>query len=220
MSRYLKDAASMPRYDLPEAASYVHMKPATLGSWVRGDAPVIHRPVDGDPRLSYENLIEAFVLHLLRTRMRVPMADIRAGLATARETFRIDRLLLSPRLRARHGNLLVKSLERYFNVGRGGQGEIPEAVEQYLQRIEYQDGFPVGLYPVTRPDQADGPKRVVIRPSVGFGKPVTRKHHIPAAIIASRFRAGETVTELAEDYDLSTEDVEEALRAEHGALAA
>lgn len=226
-SETLRHPAEMPRYNLPEAAAYLRMKAETLGTWVRSrtskggeSEPLIHRPVKGDARLSYNNLIEAYVVHVLREQMKLSLSEIRQGVTYVEGTFGISRFLLSDKLRVRLGNLLLELEGSYFNVGQGGQIEIPEAVEAYLKRIEYRDGFPEGLYPVTRPGHPEGPRRIVILPDVGFGKPVTREKHISAAVIASRFGAGESVSELADDYDLEPEDIEEAIRSERSALAA
>jgi uncharacterized protein (DUF433 family) len=93
-------------------------------------------------------------------------------------------------------------------------------LRSYLHRIEYRNGLPVRLYPVTRTDDPDSPRRVVILPDVGFGRPVTERKLISTAVISDRFNAGESVGDLADDYDLSPEDVEEAIRAERSPLAA
>jgi len=224
----MRDAAEIPRYDIPEAAAYLRVKPRTLATWVRGrksaageSPPLIIRPVPGDSRLSYSNLIEGYVIHVLRKQMKLSLMEIRKGIEYVEKEFGIQRFLLSDQLRVRLGNLLVEEEGRYYNVGRsGGQIEIPEAVEAYLKRIEYRNGFPEGLYPVTRPGHPEGPRRIVILPDVGFGKPVTERNHISAAVIASRFGAGESVSELAEDYELEAEDIEEAIRTERPPLAA
>jgi len=223
----LRAAAEMPRYDIPEAAAYLRVKPGTLATWVRGrktesseSPPLIIRPVPGDSRLSYNNLIEAYVIHVLRQQMRLSLVEIRKGIDYVEKGFGIQRFLLSDQLRVRLGNLLVEQDGRYYNVGKSGQIEIPEVVEAYLKRSEYRNRFPVGLYPVTRPGHPEGPRRIIILPDVGFGKPVTEKKHISAAVIASRFGAGESVGELAEDYELEAEDIEEAIRTESAPLAA
>lgn len=231
MTDSIADPRDMPRYSVPEVAAYVRVKPRTLSTWIRGrsypaaegakESPaVIVRPSDQDPRLSYNNLVEAYVLNVLRRHMGIRMADVRRGLQYVEETFDIPRFLLSDKLRVRRGNLIIQALGQYINVGAGGQAEIPEVVMEYLRRIRYEHGFPVGLHPVTRPDHPTGPQRIVILPDVGFGKPVTTRQHISTAVIASRFGAGESVEELADDYQLEALDVEEAIRTERLQLAA
>lgn len=220
----MADPRDAPRYAVSEVAAYVKMKTSTLRSWVQGRenlGPLILRPSATDSRLSYNNLIETYVLDALRNELRISMQAIRRGLDFVEKHHpEIPRLLLSERLRARRGNLLIEALGRYENVGQGGQNEIPEVVESYLKRIDYDQGFPIRLYPVTRTGNPSGPTRIVILPEVGFGKPVTERNYISASVIADRFRAGESVGDLAEDYDLGLIDVEEAIRAESVAIAA
>lgn len=222
--RMVTDPRDVPRYPVPEVAAYVKMKPTTLRHWIRKDGdlkPLIRRPSSTDPRLSYNNLVEAYVLDALRNKMKVTMQAIRRGVDFVEKHHpEIGRFLLSERLRTRQGNLLVEALGRYENVGRGGQLEIPDVVRSYLQRIDYDQGLPIRLYPVTRTDDPSGPERIVILPEVGFGKPVTERNYIAASVIADRFRAGESVEDLAEDYDLGLIDVEEAIRAESVPAAA
>lgn len=222
----------LPRYSIPEAAGYVRMSAETLRSWVAGRKypvksgvrawpPILTRPRHADPRLSYANLVEAYVLNVLRSLFKVKMQEIKRGIELVEKKYGIPRFLLSPQLRAREGSLLLEQLGRIVNVGRGGQEEIPDAVRAYLRRIEWsEEGLPFGLYPVTRPDHPAGPRRVVILPNVGFGRPVTERRNIATATIVDRFAAGESITDLAEDYDLEPLDIEEAIRAEAPKLAA
>jgi len=224
-------AIEVPRYSIPEVASYVRMSPETLRNWVAGRTyptkdgtkatePMITRPRGGDPRLSYANLVEAYVLNALRKALNVPMPAIREGIEYVEREFGIRGFLLSDELRARQGNILIEHLGRLYNVGRGGQTELRELVQRYLQRIDFANGFPSGLYPLTRPNQPEGPKRIVIFPDVGFGRPVTQRRFISTSAIVDRFEAGESVEDLAEDYDLEPVDIEEAIRAERARLAA
>lgn len=224
-------AIDIPRYTIPDVARYVRMSPQTLRSWVAGRTyptksgrraaePVIGRPRKGDPRLSYANLVEAYVLNALRKTLNVPLSAIREGLHYVQREFGIPRFLLSDQLRARQGNLLIQHLGNLYNVGQGGQAELPEAVQRCLRRIDYTDGLPSGLYPLTRPDRPEGPKHIVILPDVGFGRPVTQRRFISTSAIVERFEAGESVVDLAEDYDLEPVEIEEAICAERPRLAA
>ena len=55
---------------------------------------------------------------------------------------------------------------------------------------------------------------VVIDPYVSFGRPVLVGTGIPTAVIAARYKAGESVDDLADDYGRSREEIEEAIRCE------
>ncbi|HYG64447.1 MAG TPA: DUF433 domain-containing protein, partial [Thermoanaerobaculia bacterium] len=155
------------------------------------------------------------VLLALRKQYQVKMKEIRTALAYAQEQFGIERVLLSPELRATRGNVFLQHLDSLVNVGRGGQGAMPEILSAYLERIEWDvAGAPIRMFPLTRPDQPHSPRLLAINPRIAFGRPVVERKAIKTSIIAERFTAGESISELAEDYDLEVFEVEEAIRYE------
>ena len=89
-----------------------------------------------------------------------------------------------------------------------------DVLRVYLTRIERDAaGTPVKLYLFTRARQADESKwwlsiLMCIRPSCPRGD----RH--PTAVIADRYKAGESIQALAEDYERPPRDIEEAIRCE------
>ena len=57
-------------------------------------------------------------------------------------------------------------------------------------------------------------------PRVQFGRPCIAGTGIPTSIIAERYRAGDSISELAHDYGQEALTIEEALRYEFPATAA
>jgi uncharacterized protein (DUF433 family) len=222
----------IPRYSIPEAAQYLRIAPSTLGSWIRGRSfatasgsawwdGLIDRPDPRNSRLSFFNLIEAYLLNALRKQYKVPIPAIRTALVDAEKSYQIHHLLRSDQLRVTQGNLFLERLGRLINVGRGRQHEMPEILEAYLERIEWSEaGFAVKLSPVTRDGPRKSPRLIVIDPEVGFGKPIVRSKGIKTSTIIERFQLGESVRDLADDYDLAVDEIEEALRYERPARAA
>lgn len=221
----MSDPHELPRYSIPEVAHYLRMSKNTLKSWVAGRSyPVaegdkhwerlIHRPDPDDPRLSFSNLVEAHVLLALRKQYRVKMREVRTALDYARQTFGMDRILLSKELRATKGNMFLQRLSSLINVGKGGQGAMPEILGAYLQRIEWnRAGLPSRMFPLTR-DDLHAPRLLTIDPKIAFGRPIVERKAIKTSVIAERFKAGESISEIAEDYDLEAFEVEEAIRYE------
>lgn len=222
----------IPRYSIPDAAQYLRIPPSTLSSWIRGRTyaiasgstwwdGLIDRPDLHDPRLSFFNLIEAYVLNALRKQYMVPIPAIRTALVDAEKHYQIHHLLRSDQLRVTQGNLFLKHLGQLINVGRGRQEAMPEILEAYLERIEWsQAGFAAKLSPVTRDAPRKSPRLILIDPEVGFGRPIVRSKGIKTSTISERFQLGESIGDLAEDYDLGIDEVEEAIRYERPALAA
>ncbi len=210
------------------------MSPSTLQTWISGRAyevasgsqwwnGLIERPDPGDSRLSFSNLIEAYVLNALRKNFNVPVPAIRTAIIDAEKYYEIPHFLRSEQLRAAGGNVYLEHLGKLINVGRGRQDAMPEILDEYLKRIEWSTaGFATRLFPVTRaaPNPAVSPHVVLIDPYLAFGRPVVRSKAIKTATISERFVLGESVLALAEDYDLEISEVEEAIRYERRALAA
>jgi uncharacterized protein (DUF433 family) len=55
---------------------------------------------------------------------------------------------------------------------------------------------------------------VVLSPTISFGRPVVAGTGIPVSAIYERYKAGDSVADLARDFRLETGAVEEAIRCE------
>ena len=83
----------------------------------------------------------------------------------------------------------------------------------HLERIVWgNDGTPTKLFPFTRKRRPDDPKIIVIDPTLSFGRPVLAGTGIATAVIAERYKAGESISALARDYGRKDLDIEEAIR--------
>lgn len=216
-----------PAYSFVEAAHYVGVPATTLRAWCVGQ-PYRYRnetrrfepliPLDGPPDegLSFLNLVAAHILAAMRRVHGVSMPRVRAALAYVGSKLCADRPLLDARFETDGVDLFVEELDRIVNVSREEQLEIASMMRVHLARIERDDrGLPVKLYPFTRSAvAATSPSPVEIDPRVAFGRPVLRGRAVPTAVLADRFKAGDTLRELADDYEVSPETIEEAIRCE------
>jgi uncharacterized protein (DUF433 family) len=208
------DVPERPAYTVAEAARYLELPAATLQYWVaRGRAePVIRTP---EPRfLSFINLVEAHVLSALR-RDRMSLQSIRRAVEFLREKFRSEHPLADKTLATDGLDIFVERYGELINASRQGQLAMREVLLSHLRRLERApSGVVVRLYPFVRRHGPDEPRTVMIDPHVQFGRPVLVGSGIPTAVIAGRFKAGESVQELARDYARNSEDIQEAIRAE------
>ena len=102
-----------------------------------------------------------------------------------------------------------------MNASAGGQVTVREALEARLARVEWdRRGVAERLFPLVRSDAAAQPRSIVLDPLRGFGRPVIAKTGIRASILAERYRAGESALELASDYGVEVEQIEDAIRCE------
>lgn len=223
------DPLEVPAYGLAEAARYVRLSPATLRTWVAGRRyprrdgtgtfkPLIALPSGNEGPLSFSNLVEAHVLRALRTEHGVSISAVRRAIDFAQRELGIERLLLSPELRAGAGELLLEKYGELIDLTRSGQLAMKKILNAYLSRIQWDESLrPSRLYPIARVDLVDESRRIAIDPRIAFGRPVILQMGISTAAIAARIDAGEQVGELAADYDLTPADIEDAVVYERAA---
>jgi uncharacterized protein (DUF433 family) len=168
--------------------------------------------------LSFANLIEARVLRSLRSDHRVSVKDLRTALAYAQDELRIDRLLLRPELTTEPGRVFLDHYGQLIELSASGQLAMRKLLEAHPQRIEWDESrFPIRLFPFVSTTAATGERPLAIDPRIAFGRPLIRSKSISTAIIAGRNDAGETVDEVAADYDLNAAEVEQAALYERAA---
>ena len=113
--------------------------------------------------------------------------------------------------------------ERYgqlINVSRAGQTAMRQIISAALRRIDRDPaGVPIKLYPFTRTAMDDRPTMVVIDPRLSAGRPVIAGTGLATRLIAERYKAGESIGDLAHDYERGNEEIEEAIRCELRAAA-
>lgn len=213
-----------PTYGLAEAAHYLAVPPATLRAWVHGRPyPVrggtrkfqpILRLARGQGQLSFSNLVEAQIIRGLRKAYQIDLSKIRNAVAYARTKFQDPHPLLNPRM-STNGVDLFWQWAQTENLSRGGQFAIREILDAHLKRVSWADGNPIRLYPFRRWDEdLDAATPVMIDPKISFGRPVVAGTGIPTAVIAERFQGGEGIEELAADYGMAVDQVQEAIRRE------
>lgn len=217
-----------PRYLLADAAILANVSKQTLRQWVCGwpesksrslqPACIQLDAVLSDPLcLSFFNTIEAGFLTAYR-KLGVPMQRIRPALEYVQEKLDIQRPLLKETFRANGKDLFIEYQEksggkRLINVSSSGQTAWPEVVDDYFRSIEYDEHGPIlrWLFGSERPV-------IGIDPRLGFGFPCIVRRGLTTDIITGRFQAGEGHEEIAEDFSISTIEVEEALRWENESL--
>ena len=112
-------------------------------------------------------------------------------------------------------DLFIQEYSHLINVSRAGQVEMKRMIESYLSRVERDSsGIPIKLYPFTRTYRTNEPCPIVIDPLISFGRPVLVGTGIPTALIAQRYKAGESIEDLAKDYAREKDEIEKAIRCE------
>lgn len=221
-----QDPRELPAYSITEAARYLRMPQATLRSWVVGRSyptaagqrffrPVIHLPEDGWPILSFVNMVEVHVLEAIRRQENITLRKVRGAVAFLERHYHSRHPLAQHQFETDGLDLFIQRAGLLINLSQAGQLAMRDIVAAYLRRVERDvKGLPIRLYPFTRKREPEEPRAVVIDPFVSFGRPVLAGTGIATAVLAERFKAGESVEDLAKDYGRSALDIQEALRCE------
>lgn len=219
----MTDPRQHPAYSIAEAASYLDMPTATLRSWVLGRSyetsagkkffqPLIHLADKKRRYLSFYNLIEAFTLNSMRrTDHRISMPNVRKALAYVERIIGEPRPLLTQRFLTDGVDLFLEKYGQLVAVSQNGQIEMRAMIVDCLKQVRRDSkGMPNKLYLFAAPART----AVAIDPRIAFGNPIIDGTGISTAILAQRYKAGDSIDELADDFGLSRDAVEQAIRYE------
>jgi uncharacterized protein (DUF433 family) len=209
-----KDPRELPMYGLGEAAVYLSVPRSTLATWVRGQRVGgrmrMHGVIKPDRvtgLLTFNNLMEAYVLASLTRGFKVPLQRVRSALRFVRG----ERPLLATPFRTDGRGIFIEEMGKLLDATRAGQAAIREVVETSLERVELDERrLPLRLYPWRR--KPSEPKIIALDPHRAFGRPTVVGTTVQSETIIDRHRAGESVAALATDYDLPGDVIEGVLR--------
>jgi len=225
------DPRDIPSYSIKDAAKYLRIPAGTISSWVKGrNYPTatgynFFKPVivtkDCKPKLiSFTNLVEIHILRAIRQHHKIQLDNVRKALDYIDEQFQVPHPLAREEFRTDGVDLFIERYGSLINASKAGQTDMKEAFNAHLQRIELDDtGLAIKLYPFTRSHEENNPRIVVIDPRIAFGRLVIADTGIPTSILAQRLKAGDSIEDLADDYDCDSMLIQEAIRCELPAAA-
>lgn len=213
-------------YGIPEGSRCLLIPVTTLRAWFLGQhyetggarrqfAAPLRIAQKSPPLLSFLNLVEAHVLDGIRRHHGVTLQNVRKALAYLEKHYPSRHPLADRRFETDGLDLFIEHYGKLINISREGQVIMRGIVAAYLKRVERDpQGIPIRLFPYTRHREPEEPMSVVIDPRIAFGRPVLIGTGIATEIIADRYKAGESIDELADDYDRGRDEIEEAIRYE------
>ena len=218
----MNDSRQLPAYAISEAAHYLAVPAATIRYWSVGRGcyePLIQVPVGIPTVLSFLNLTELHVLAAIRREHEVKMPSVRRAIRYLAENAQgeMDRRhpLISRDLETDGLDLFIEQYGQLINISQAGQTAMRAIINAALRRIDRDPaGVPVKLYPFTRRATDDSPAMIVIDPRLSAGRPVIAGTGLATQLIAERYKAGESISDLAHDYERGNEEIEEAVRCE------
>lgn len=212
-----QDIRTLPTYTIPEAAAFLAIPRRTLASWYEGDDPILKASARYGLThlLSYRDLEEAYRIYLLRERFHFSFQFLRRSMRNARKMFRSQH----PLQRADAIKECLQDLV-YDKPARGaqprtvtslgkkpGQEVIQEVANLFAERIE--SGKFIFPWRFASTDHRSRP--VSMNPRIMSGRLVVAGTRIPVNVLWERKRAGAQVDEIAADYGLDRNIVEQAL---------
>jgi uncharacterized protein (DUF433 family) len=140
---------------------------------------------------------------------------IRKAIDSLRERFNSAHPLAEHEFQTNGVDLFIEEYGELINLSHVEQLTMREILEAYLTRVEHDPaGRAAKLYPFIRLTGTDQPRNVVINPYVSFGKPVIAGTGLPTRVVAERFKAGDSIAEIAVDYGRKEEEIDDAIRYE------
>lgn len=208
----------VPLYTQGEAARMLGLPQSTLNHWASGYATAsgnrkpafitVERPGRGYT-VPFVGLAEAWIVRAF-TKAGVPVSRIRPALEQLRTQIGVEHALASERLGTDGAEILwdLRKKNEVFDdnrlvVVRNGQATFGEIVREHLKKVEYRDGF-IGQLRIPRANGAE----YTIDPEINFGQPTLSEYGVRVDDVLGRIAAGETIQDVAKDYDMPTLTVE------------
>lgn len=206
---------TVPTYTIPEAAAFLAISTRTLFSWYEGGEPILKASGGYGPihLLSYRDLEEAYRVYLLREKFSFSLQFLKKSMINARSMFRSQHPL-------QRVDAVKECLEDliYDKPARGGKprtvtslGQRPgqqmlkEVADLFAERIE-PENFIFPRFAAT--DHVSRP--VSMNPNIMSGRLVVEGTRVPVSALLEGKRSGAKINEIASDYDLDPDTVEES----------
>lgn len=217
-----------PLYTTAEAARFLGVPTSTLSTWAKGyerrppgraavrGAPIItsvHAPRNY-PSIPFIGLGEGMVLAAFR-KGGVSLQHIRRAVSILENEIGIEHALASRKVYTDGAVILYDYADAAGEEELAGLTEVVKQqrvfapiVRDYLKRIEYApDGWAALLV-----SPATSRPIVVADPRRAFGQPIFMHGASRVEDVIDRWKAGDRLADVAEDFGVPTEDVEDILR--------
>jgi uncharacterized protein (DUF433 family) len=206
---------SVPAYRIMEAARYARTSNQTIRNWekIRGNQRVVSRREDRED-LSYLQLIEVGVVAAMR-KANVKLKTIRDARKYLSEKFDSPYPFAQYRFKTDGKELFMdydqiekSEKDKLLNVTARGQLAWTDILSKLLLEFEYD----TEIGTVLRWKVAGNDSPILIDPRIAFGSP--HVNGVPTWVLRDRWKIGESIGDIADDYELAKDLVTAALRFE------
>jgi uncharacterized protein (DUF433 family) len=157
----------------------------------------------------------------MRTQYNLKLPKVRRALRTLAELYPSPHPLVDRELETDRVDVFIREHgDQLLNLSRPEQLAFKEILNAHLQRVERSPDGMLTFFPFVESRSLREPKIIMMNPAISFGRPVISGTGIPTSVIASRFHARDSITELAKEYGRTEKEIEEAIRWESRAVQA
>lgn len=208
---YWRERVRLPSYKVGDAARFARISPATAFRWqsIRANKPLLSTRQER-ASFSYLQLIELAVVALIK-KAGIKFDEIRQAREYVSKELGSEFPFAEYKFKTDGASLLLNVSdfnsddvrEHLVHTGQKRGQMAWSAILPLLQHFDYEDNL-VSRWLIT-----EGQSKIFIDPKIAFGAP-----HIEGVatwVMGDKFKAGNSIEEIAYDYDLTAEQVREAL---------
>jgi uncharacterized protein (DUF433 family) len=210
-----------PRYSFAEADRLAHASRGTTQRWlldyVYRDAqgrehiqPPVTPNASASEGASFIDLVEIVAIGRLKQR-RFSLHAVREIVLNCQEKLGVARPLATLQFKTGGRDAFVEQSGALVEVGRRkGQRAWDEVLSPFLETLDYAEELALARrwWPLGK----DRP--IVVDPDYGFGLPVIDGSGVRTEIILERYRADDSEEEIARDFHITPDEVNQAIRFE------
>lgn len=210
------DPRELPLYSLAELSFLFEIPKQTLHAWSRPSfrkgkevAPLVVPADKANAIYSFYNLVEVHLLSLTTKIHGMKITNVRRATELLRKESLHDlpHPLLSQEFHTDGRHFWLKQLEKRIDLSQFNQLGLAPVLDTYLERIDRDELFkPKKIFPA-----GQSGKIVSITPTVSSGRPIIDGTGVPAISIWSRFKAGDSIEYLADDFDIAVPQIRGAI---------
>ncbi|NQW17978.1 MAG: DUF433 domain-containing protein [Chloroflexi bacterium] len=208
---------TQPMYSFGEAARLAQVSSSTVRNWLFGYTsgdrqiePLFNGPSD-IAMVSFLQLIEITVAARFRKVGHVSFAVVRRAYENAQETYDIDYPFAHLRLETMGGHIVQRlrggdkgaSLQA---VDQPTQWSLPGLLAEVVDQLDYEREFAIRWHPAGKSIP------IVVDPLISSGVPVFEGRGVTITAIRKRWKAGQSIDFIAQDFKLEPKLVETTLR--------
>lgn len=209
---------TQPMYSFSEAAHLAHVSPSTVRNWLLGYTtkqrevpPLFKVTLEQGARCSFLQFIEIVVAAQFRKAERVSFQTVRRAYENAQQEWNLEYPFAHLQLRALGGHIvrIIRQCEprtSFQAIDQLGQWTLPGLVQETIDQLDYEYELAARWYPIGKHIP------IVVDPRISAGVPVVLGRGVTIQVIHKRFKAGQRIGFIAEDFELKDSVVEEVVR--------